>query len=93
MQLEEIKQRIKPLLREAGVKHSAIFGSFARGEATAESDVDLLVALQDDASLLDVVALKLKLESALQRGVDLVEFNAIKPRLRNRILRDQVPIL
>lgn len=56
------------------------------------SDIDILVEIEKDISLLDFVALKLELEETLGRKVDLVEFDTIKPRLRERILKEQVVI-
>jgi len=57
------------------------------------SDIDILVEIDRDISLLDFVALKLELEEVLGKRVDLVEFDMIKPRLKERILREQVVIL
>jgi len=57
------------------------------------SDIDILVDLADDKSVLDLVALKLDLEEAVGSVVDLVEYSTIHPRLRDRILAEQVPIL
>lgn len=91
--INDIKGRVAPLLRDRGVKRSSVFGSCARGEAGADSDVDLLVDLPDTYTLLDVVQLKQELEDLLKRGVDLVEFDAIKPSLRESVLAEQVEIL
>lgn len=90
---EKITEKVVPILKQAGVTRSALFGSVARGTASAESDVDLLVKLRDEATLFDVIALKLKLEETLRRKVDVVEYSALKPRLKDRILKDQIPIL
>lgn len=65
----------------------------ARGETRRKSDVDILVELGDDLSLLDVVRINRELEEALGRKVDLVEYDTIKPRIRERILAEEVPIL
>ena len=89
----EIQEKILPVLWRHGIKRAGMFGSFARGEATPESDVDILIELDRQASLLDFIGIKLELEDVLGRSVDLVEYAAIKPRLRDRILRDEVPIL
>lgn len=89
----EIREKILPVLRRHGVKRAGIFGSVVRGEATPESDVDVLVELDRQASLLDFIGIKLDLEGVLGRSVDLVEYAAVKPRLRDRILREEVPIL
>ena len=91
--LGAIQIQILPILKAAGVRRAAIFGSLARGEATDESDVDLLIDPPEHASLLDIVGLKLDLEDKLGRKVDVVEYDALKPLLRNRILGEQIPIL
>ena len=91
--IEGIRETIRPVLRRHGIKRAGIFGSVVRGEATPESDVDVLVEMDRQASLLDFIGVKLDLEDVLGRRVDLVEYAAIKPRLRDRILREEVPIL
>ena len=91
--IEDIKRKIVPILRKYGVKRASIFGSAVRGEMREDSAIDILVEIDRDTSLLDFVALKLELEDVLGRKVDLVEFNAIKPRLKERILREQVVII
>ena len=93
MELEEIKEKVTPILRRYGVKRASIFGSAIRGEMRNDSDIDILVEIGEDISLLDFVALKLELEDALGRRVDLVEFDSIKPRLREKILKEQVVII
>ena len=89
----EIREKILPVLQRNGIKRAGMFGSYARGEATPESDVDILIELDRQASLLDFIGIKLELEDVLGRSVDLVEYAAIRPRLRDRILRDEVPML
>ncbi len=92
MNVSEIKKQIVPILRKYGVKRASIFGSAVRGEMKESSDIDILVEIEKDISLLDFVALKLELEETLGRKVDLVELDTIKPRLRERILKEQVVI-
>jgi len=91
--IEEIKRKILPILQRYGVKRIGLFGSYVRGEAREDSDIDILVEIEEDISLLDFVGLKLEIEEALGRKVDLVEYNTIKPLLRERILKEQVVIL
>ncbi len=93
MNVEEIKRKVVPILRKYGVRRASIFGSVVRGEMREDSDIDILVEIDRDISLLDFVALKLELEDVLGRKVDLVEFDAIKPRLKERILKEQVVII
>ncbi len=92
MQNIEIQQTILPILQKHHVIKAGIFGSFAKAEATEESDVDILVELGKEISLLDFVGIKLELEDALQRDVDLVEYQSIKPALREQILSEEIRI-
>jgi len=91
--IEQVKRKILPILRRYGTKKAALFGSCIRGEMAPDSDVDILVEIEKDISLLDFVGLKLELEEALNRKVDLVEYSTIKPLLRERILSQQEIIL
>ena len=58
-----------------------------------DSDIDILVDIKADISLLDFVGLKQKIEEALGRKVDLVEYDTLNPFLRERILKEQVVLL
>jgi len=90
---ENIKQKILPVLRRYGVKRIGLFGSYVRGEMREDSDIDILVEISKNISLLDFVGIKLEIEEILGKKVDLVEYCAIKPSLRDRILREQVVLL
>lgn len=86
--------RIVTILREHGVRHASLFGSFARGEQTADSDIDLLIDLPPGASLFDVSRLGLALEDALGRTVDLVtSFVNLHPVIRERVRREEDVLL
>jgi len=91
--IEEIKRKITVILQRYGTRRAALFGSYVRGEMDDDSDIDILVDIEKDISLLDFVGLKLELEDALGKKVDLVEYDAIKPLLKKRILIEQVGIL
>ncbi len=91
--IEEIKRKILPILQRYGVKRVGLFGSCVRGEMREDSDIDILVEIEKDISLLDFVGIKLEIEDALGRKIDLVEYSVIKPLLRERILSEQVTIL
>ncbi len=91
--VDKIKQKILPILLPYGAKRIALFGSFARGKAKKNSDIDILVEIQADISLLEFVGLKQKIEEALGREVDLVEYDTLKPLLREKILKEQVVLL
>ena len=93
MTVDEIKKRIIPILRQHGIKRAGIFGSAATGEDKKDSDIDILVEIQSDLSLLDFVGIKLELEETLGRNIDLVEYDTIKPAIREQILAQEVPVL
>lgn len=81
--------RLLPTVRERfGVRELAVFGSVARGEATAASDLDVLVDFEGPATFDRFMGLKLFLEDAFGRRVDLVTRPALKPRIRDRILAE-----
>ena len=86
--IEKLRQRHEQLKNEFGVESSAIFGSVARGEEHQESDVDILVTFEHTLSLFAFIRLKAYLEGLLSRKVDLVTKNALKPQLRERILKE-----
>jgi uncharacterized protein len=88
-----IKEKRADVLRiaaEHGASNVRIFGSVARGQARADSDVDVLVDLEPGRSLLDHVALWLALEELLGCKVDVVTERGLKPDIRERVLRDAV---
>jgi len=91
--LKEMEKKVTLVLKKHGVKKAAFFGSFVRREATEKSDIDILVEIESDISLLDFVGLKIEIEEALGRKVDLVEYCTIKPLLKDKILKEQVVIL
>jgi uncharacterized protein len=74
--------------RQNDVARLSVFGSFARGEATERSDVDLLVEFNKRNSLLALIALERKMSAMLGRRVDLLTREAISPYLRESIERD-----
>lgn len=91
--IAQIRRALVPVLKEHGVKRAAVFGSFARGEATRTSDLDLLIEFYGQKSLFDLVGLKLDLEKRIHRQVDMVTYRALHPALRKQILEEQVTII
>ncbi len=91
--LEEVKEVIRQHRQELEerfkVKDIAIFGSFARGEQGKESDVDILVEFKEPVGFL-FIHLADFLEEILQREVDLITKDAIKPNRRKYIMEDLV---
>lgn len=92
MKVEDIKDKIIPILRKHDIKRAGIFGSMATGKAGKESDVDILVELGSKISLLEFVGIKYELEDLWGIQVDLVEYQAVKPGLKNRILSQEIRI-
>jgi predicted nucleotidyltransferase len=79
-------------VRRLGVKSLALFGSVARDEAGADSDLDLLVEFEEPASFDRYMDVKIFLEDLLGRKVDLVTKKALKPTMRPYIERDAVVV-
>lgn len=81
-------------LRKLGVAHAAVFGSVARGEARADSDIDVLIDLDPDRNigLFGYARLKLYLEEILEGSADVVNRKTLKPFLRQPILQDAVHV-
>ncbi|MCX6094925.1 MAG: nucleotidyltransferase family protein [Candidatus Bipolaricaulota bacterium] len=87
--LEELAKHRSDLSR-LGVKSLALFGSTARGEARADSDVDLLVDFSRPVGLFAFLELKGYLERLLARPVDLVTLNALRSDFRETVLREAI---
>ena len=82
--------RAVPELRGHAVKELWLFGSAAREELKAGSDIDILVDFSAPVTLFEFARLRRRLESLLGRSVDLVTRDALKPQLREQILREAV---
>ena len=92
MDLNEIKKQIKPVLQKYEVSEASIVGSVARNEEIETSDIDIIIEATKDMSLLTFSRLKLELENVLKKKVDLIERSAVKPRLKNYLLKDEVKV-
>jgi len=90
--LKEKREEILRIAAKHGARNVRVFGSVARDEANEGSDIDLLVELEPGRSLMDHAALWLELQQAVGRRVDVVSDRGIKPRMRERVLREAVPI-
>jgi predicted nucleotidyltransferase len=91
--IEDVRSVVAPILRKHGIGRAGVFGSFARGKVGKDSDVDLLVEIKDDLSLLDVIGIQQEIEEAVGRKVDLVEYETVKPLIKKKVLREEVSIL
>lgn len=92
MDKKDLITLIAEVLRKHGVRRASLFGSTATGDSSSQSDVDLLVDMQDGKSLLDLVGIKLELEELLRREVDILTYDSIHPLLKDQILREQEQI-
>ena len=74
------------------IKSLAIFGSVARNEANQNSDVDLLVEFNGPATFDGYMELKFYLEDLLDRPIDLVTMNALRPQMKPQVLKEAIAI-
>lgn len=90
--LQEKRQEILAIAAKHGAYNVRIFGSVARGEADESSDIDILVELEEGRSLFDLGGLLMDLESLLACKVDVVTVRGLRKRIRERVLREAVPL-
>jgi len=90
--LNNHREQILSLAAKYGASDVRVFGSFARGTADENSDVDFLVNLAPGRSLFDLGGLLYELQQLIGRRVDVVTPTGLRPRIRDRVLREAVPI-
>lgn len=95
MDIQTIKQKTIPILRRHGITKAAIFGSYARGEQSKKSDIDILIEYPPGSkkTLFDLIDLKEELKDALQKDIDLVTEKALSRLIKDAILREKQVIL
>ena len=92
--LEKIKKLIKPVMDKHHITEVYIFGSYARGEATSKSDVDIYCNDGDMVSLLDMAGVYGELKDALQKEVDLVTIGSqMHDYFRRELEKDKIRII
>lgn len=93
---DEVKKNIIDVLKRRNVKKAGIFGSYARGDATKDSDIDIVVELARK-DLFELSGLKIDLEKTLNRKVDIVTYNSLnfskREGFKERVLKDQVILI
>ena len=96
MNTEDLLSRLRDLrpglIQQYKVREIGVFGSYIRGEQSADSDIDLLVEFDEEADLFDLVGLSLYLEEILQRKVDIVPKRALRAELRETVLKEVVAL-
>jgi predicted nucleotidyltransferase len=93
--VDAIKDRRSDILRILslhGARNARIFGSAARGDLRPSSDIDVLVEMEPERTLIDLVALEQDLTELFRRRVDVITDGGISPHLRDRILAEAVPL-
>lgn len=90
--LREKREEILKIAAKHGAYNVRIFGSVARGESDEASDVDVLVEMEPGRSLFDLGGILTDLESLLGCRVDVVTVKGLRQRIRERVLREAVPL-
>jgi predicted nucleotidyltransferase len=90
--LRQVKKMLPLLASRYRVESLELFGSYARGSAGPESDIDLLVTFETMPDLLTFIELEEMLSDALGKKVDLVVKRSLRPQLKNDILKDAIAV-
>ena len=90
--LREKDSAIREIADRYGARNLRVFGSVARGEDTPDSDIDFLVDMDPDRSLMDLGGLLIELQVCLKREVDIVTEDGLRERVRESILEEAVPL-
>jgi uncharacterized protein len=88
--VEEIKTIVEPIARKYGVEHVYLFGSYARGEATANSDVDLRIDKGSLKGMFALCGLYTEIERALNRKVDVLTTGSLEEDFLREIQREEI---
>jgi uncharacterized protein len=91
-ELARMRAEILAAAERHGATNVRVFGSVARGDADAASDVDFLVDFEPGRSLLDLAGLLVELEDLLGHRVDVVTEPGLKARIRQRVLSEAVAV-
>ena len=90
--IETHRAEICAMAKHRGIYNVRVFGSMARGDADDQSDVDLLVTLPAGGSGLALGGLLMDVQELLQRRVDVVTERSLHPELRERVLKEALPL-
>ncbi len=80
-EIEKISEKIKPVAQKYNLMYVWIFGSYAKNKQRKDSDIDILVRTEDVAEGFKIVEVKLALEEALEKEIDIVTTGSIKGSL------------
>ena len=91
--IKQIKERIKPIIEKYNIKEVCLFGSYARGEANRNSDVDIYCESGNADTLIKLSVLKREIKEALQKDVDIVTFDStIDSFFKEQLDKDKIKI-
>ena len=90
--IQEKAAEIRRVAQSYGATNIRVVGSVARGEDREDSDIDMLVRFERGRSLMDHSGLQIALEQLLGRRVEVASERGLRPRVRERLLRDAKPI-
>lgn len=90
--IDEIRKAARPALEKHDVVKAELFGSYAKNEESDESDIDILVELEDGKTLAHMSELKKDLEEALEKDVDILTYDSVHPEIREKIFSEAVEI-
>ena len=92
MDIEQIKKIATPILKRHDTEFAGIFGSYARGEANKESDIDILVRFSKPLSLIEVIGLERKLSEALGIKTEVVTQKSLNRRIAPFVFQNLMPL-
>ena len=91
-ELRQYRDQIEAIASEHGVVAIRVFGSVARGDAGEQSDVDLLVELEQGRGLFDLGAFLADVQELVGESVDVVTPNGLRSRIRDRVVQESVAL-
>ncbi|MCL4400458.1 MAG: nucleotidyltransferase family protein [Candidatus Parvarchaeota archaeon] len=91
LSLQKIKDTAVPILKKYGIEKAAIFGSFARGDARPDSDIDILI--KRPANALNTLLLIDELKSAFEREIDLVTYESLDMHIKDSVIKESLQII
>jgi len=89
----QIKPQIVKIIKNKGIKKAGIFGSYARGDQKASSDIDILIEPPKEMGFFEIVRLEDELKKKLKRKIDILTYSSIHRLLKERIIKDEVRII
>jgi predicted nucleotidyltransferase len=91
-ELTQKREEIMGIASKYGIHNIRVFGSTARGDNRKESDIDLLVDIEEGRDLFDLGAFSVDVEALLDKSIDVVTENALHQKIRKSVLKEAVPL-